>query len=301
MVSLPGSFPRIIEASWFYARGIVRKLLKDDILFLASGLAFNGIMTMIPLLLLGASVAGVVLNSSELAVQRVTSLLGAIFPAQPFALSIKTSILTVISDIVAHRTSLGILALLALIWTSTSLFDALRSVLHTIYGVERSRNVILSYLRHIGFVLLVFILFISSSVTMWVFSLLEGAIAHVPALASFRLPSLNTVLPTITIFALTACMFYIIYRHIPDTSPPKAAAIISTVSTTVLWVLSGRIFSWYLSSFSAIGKIYGPYAFILVLLVWVYYSSVVFVVGGVIGHVYWERRKLRAAATHPFC
>ena len=43
---------RVLEAAWFYTRSLTRKFFEDDILFLASGLAFNGILTMIPLLLL---------------------------------------------------------------------------------------------------------------------------------------------------------------------------------------------------------------------------------------------------------
>ena len=82
------------------------------------------------------------------------------------------------------------------------------------------------------------------------------------------------------------------YRFIPDTRPPRAAGIISTVTSTLLWVISGKLFAVYLANFSAIGKIYGPYAFLLVLLFWIYYSSLVFVLGAIIGQVYWERTKL---------
>jgi uncharacterized BrkB/YihY/UPF0761 family membrane protein len=49
------------------------------------------------------------------------------------------------------------------------------------------------------------------------------------------------------------------------------------------------MFAVYLSDFSAIGTIYGPYAFILVLLVWIYYSAIIFIVGGMVGQIYWER------------
>jgi uncharacterized BrkB/YihY/UPF0761 family membrane protein len=44
---------------------------------------------------------------------------------------------------------------------------------------------------------------------------------------------------------------------------------------------------------SAIGKIYGGYAFIVVLMFWIYYSCIVFVLGGIVGQAYWERRKWR--------
>ena len=286
---------RLFQAGWYYIRSITRKFSETDILFLASGLAFNGLLTMIPLMLLAASAIGTFLKSSELGVQRLNVVLNAIFPPQPFATSIKESILTVISDIVEYRTSLGVFGVLVLIWTSTSLFDALRSVLHNIYGVQRTKNLLAGFAHHVGFVFLTFVLFIVSSVSIWVFSLFESLAMNVPDLASFALPSLHKTIPTFIVTILTAVMFYIIYRYIPDSRPPKIAGVISTITTTVLWVISGKLFAIYLSSFSAIGKIYGPYAFVLVLLIWVYYSSIIFVVGGIVGQVYWERMKLKEA------
>jgi len=280
---------RVIAAGWWYVRTIFRRLTQDDILFLASGIAFNGILTMIPLFLLSASALGVLLNSSELAVARVNDILNALFPPQPFATSIKQSITTVIADIVVHRTSLGLFGILVLLYTATSLFDAVRSALHTVYRVQRTRGVIASFLRHQGFVVLAFALFFMSTAVVWIVSVLEGLVQNVSAFSFLKLPSLHTALPTILIVILTAFMFYVIYRYIPDTQPPRDAALISTLTTTMLWVLSGKLFALYLANFSSIGTIYGPYAFILVLLIWVYYSSLIFVIGAVVGQVHWER------------
>lgn len=283
----------VMEAVWFYVRSISKKLFEDDILFLASGIAFNGILTMIPLMLLTASALGVFLNSSELGVRQLHEILDAVFPPQPFALSIKESILTVVSDIIRYRTSLGLFGVVVLIWTATSLFDALRSALHKIYRLPKTRSLIASIIHDVGFVFLAFVLFISSNFTIWIVSLLERVALSVPELASLKLRSIGHSLPTVIVILLTAIMFYIIYRHIPDSKPPKVAGIISTITTTILWVVSGKLFAVYLSEFSAIGKIYGPYAFILVLLIWIYYSCIIFVIGGIVGQVYWERLKLK--------
>jgi membrane protein len=250
---------------------------------------------MIPLLLLAASALGTFLNSSELGVKQLNYILNAIFPPQPFATSIKESILTVISDIIKYRKSLGAFGVVVLIWTATSLFDALRSVLHRIYGVKRTRSVLAGLAHDVGFVFLAFVLFVLSNLAIWAVSLFERLVLNTPALASINVQALSSAIPTTVVIALTACMFYIVYRYIPDSKPPKAAAIISTVTTTVLWVISGKLFAIYLSNFSAISKIYGPYAFILVLLFWIYYSSIVFVAGGMVGQVYWERLKLKEA------
>jgi membrane protein len=283
----------VLEATWFYVRHISRKLFDDDILFLASGIAFNGVLTMIPLMLLTASAIGIFLNSSELGIHQLDDVLNAIFPPQPFATSIKESILTVISDIIRYRTSLGLFGFGVLIWTATSLFDALRSALHKIYHLPKTRGLMKSLLHHVGFVLLAFVLFIGSNFAIWFVSLLEQLALSVPALSGIQMRGLGESLPSLIVIGLTAVMFYIIYRYIPDSKPPKVAGIISTITTTTLWVISGKVFALYLSRFSAIGTIYGPYAFILVLLFWIYYSSVIFVIGAIFGQAYWERQKLK--------
>lgn len=286
---------RFTETTWYYVRSITRKILDEDVLFLASGLAFNGILTMIPIMLLSASAIGIFLNSSQQGVRQLNDVLNAIFPPQPFATSIKESILKAVSDIVTYRRSLGLFGAAVLIWTATSLFDAVRSVLHRIYCLKRTRGLLISIVHDVGFVFLVFILFVVSNLAIWALTGLQRLTLQVPPLAALELEQFTHAVPTGIVVALTGIMFYIVYRFIPDTRPPKAAGIISTVTTTILWVISGKVFAFYLSSFSSIGKIYGPYAFVLVLMFWIYYSSLVFVLGAIVGQVYWERTKLQEA------
>jgi membrane protein len=284
---------RIARVAWYYTRAITHKVFEVDILFLASGVAFNGILTMIPLMLLTASAIGSFLNSSALGVQQLKDVLDAVFPPQPFAISIKESILNAITDIVTYRRSLGIVGVLVLIWTATSLFDALRSVLHRVYDLKRTQNLLVSLMHDVGFVILAFLLFILTNVVVWVFSLMEHLGRTIPVLRSTPLPQYDSTVSTVVVVVLTTFMFYIIYRHMTDSKPPKAAAIISTLTTTTLWVVSGKLFAIYLTSYSSIGAIYGPYAFLLVLLLWIYYSALIVVFGAVVGQVHWERLKLR--------
>ncbi|MER3523010.1 MAG: hypothetical protein C4326_02830 [Ignavibacteria bacterium] len=284
---------RYLETVWFYARRIAKKMMEEDVLLLASGLAFNGLLTMIPLLLLAASALGVVLNSSRAALGHVNSILDAVFPPQPFATSIKESILSVIADIIAYRRSIGLFGAVFLVWTATSLFDALRSVLHRIYHLKRTRNIFVTIVHDVVFVFLGFGLLVASNVFLWTFSFVERIARSVPGLEQFRGFTTSHSIPTVLVVLLTGVMFYIVYRYIPDTKPPKLAGIISTISSTLLWVVSGKVFGWYLSGFSSIDKIYGPYAFLLVLLFWIYYSSIVFIIGGIVGQTYWERHKLK--------
>jgi membrane protein len=282
-----------LQISWAYMTSIARKVVDLDILFLASGVAFNIVLTLIPIMLLLASALGIFLNSSALGVQQLHNILNTIFPPQPFATSIKTSLLEVLSTIVEHRNSLGLFGFLVLIWTGLSLFDSIRSVLHRVYYLKRTKSLMASLVHEVGFLFLAFVFFIVSNVAIWVTTLLERVALDVPGLRDVPLQGLDKTIPTIIVMVITTFMFYILYRYMTDSKPPKAAAVISTVTTTVLWIVSGKIFSVYLTNFSGISTVYGPYAFLLVLLIWIYYSSLIFVFGGIVGQVYWERLRAR--------
>jgi membrane protein len=281
---------RAAEATSFYARSIWRKLGEDDVLFLASGLAFNGILVLIPMLFLSAAAVGVIAPPETMGMNQVNDILEAIFPQQPFASQIKEGMRSLIVDIINHRQSVGLIGVVVLIWTTMSLFDALRSALNRVYELKRVRTLLGSLAHEFGFVVIAFLLFLATNFSIWVYSIAAPWVLSLPAIAPHAGSAVLHTVPTIIILLLTAVMFYITYRHITDVRPPRAAAVISTLTTTVLWVIAGRVFAFYLSDWSSIGKIYGPYAFLLVMLVWIYYSSLLFVFGGIVGHVHWQRK-----------
>jgi membrane protein len=271
--SIPGLWPKIKEA---------------EFIFFASALSFSIILTVIPLFLLSASAVGIIFNSAE-SIEQLKAILDAAFPPQPFANSIKESILAAVSDLVIYRTSLGISGFIVLVVTATFLFDIVRQVLHKIYRIQRTRGLIASFFHDVGFVLIAFVLLLSTNVAVWIIRVAEGALARVPELRAILLPSFFKTLPTGAVILLTALMFYIVYRFLTDSKPPRAAAIASTITMTSLWLAAGKIFALYLSRFSLIGSLYGPYAFILVLLLWIYYSSLVFIFGAIVGEAFWEQ------------
>ena len=273
---------------------VLSRLVGGEMILFASGIAFCALLTMIPLLLISAWGLGTVLQS-ESGVSELRAILGTVFPPQPFADSIKESIIRIVGDIVQYRTSIGLVGIGVLIVTATFLFDVIRTVLHRIYGLPRKRNFLVSFLHDIWFVSVAWVLLVLTNLAIWVYTVFRGVLADVPALKGIEFPGLLEQAPTTIVFLITAAMFYIVYRYITDTKPPRAAAIASTVTMTVLWLASGKVFAIYLEGYSLIGTIYGPYTFLLVLLLLIYYSSLVFVVGGIIGQVYWEGLQERRA------
>jgi membrane protein len=259
-----------------------------DILMYSSALAFSVVLTVVPLLLLSASVIGIVFSSSD-SVTQLKAILDAAVPPQPFADNIRSSILNAVTDLAAYRTSLGVAGIVFLAFTASFLFDIVRTVLHKIYRIPRTRGLVASFLHDLGFVFLAFVLLLASNLAVWIIRLMEGALREYPGIYERILPEFLESLPAGIVILLTAVMFYVVYRFLTDAKPPRAAAIASTITMTALWLAAGKIFSVYLSRFSLIGSLYGPYAFILVLLLWVYYSSMAFVFGAIVGEAFWEQ------------
>jgi membrane protein len=287
------SIKSVFDSVGYYARGIYNRGHDEKLTLLASGIAFNGILCLIPLILLFSSLLGILLDSSELAIQRVDEALSAVFPNQPYAQSIKQAIKQAVGDIILYRTSFGLVGAAVLIWTGTSLFSAIRNALHTVYHVTSNKNLFISILEDIVWVFSAGILFLALNLLTWMSSLIDTLLALLPPLRELELSLLTTTLPRFTEVAITLLMFFIVYRFIPDVKPPSRVAWLSAITTTALWLLAAAVFGWYLAEFHSFSKVYGAYAFLLVLLVWVYYSASVFVFGGIVGQLYRERRESR--------
>ncbi len=279
----------LIGTLGYYIKGVYLRFKEDDVLFMASGIAFNCILCLIPLLLLLTSILGMFLNSSELANHKIEEVLSAAFPPQPYAQNIKSNITHVISDIIQYRTSFGLFAVGVLMWTATSLFSAARSVLNRIYRMKSSKLVILTILEDILWVIIVGVLFLAAVLALWVSSFIESLLKEFLPSQVINFGYFHNLIPFGLSLVLALVMFFILYRFIPDKGMTNKTAFISTLTSTMLWVLAGRIFAWYLSTFHSFSKLYGAYAFLLVLLVWIYYSSIIFIIGGIMGQLFREK------------
>ncbi len=283
---------RFFEGLGYYLRGIYKKFSEDEILFLAAGLAFEVLLCLIPLVLLLTSAVGVFLVSSDVALERVDIILDTIFPVGPYGEQIRETIKGIVGDIIAYRTSVGLLGIVVLVYTITWLFAGIRSVLHRVYKTKDPGNILIGTIRDVLSVIMIGVLFVVTNSLTWVYSVFERLLA--PLLNSTTpLGSLTSLTSPIISLVLTILMFYIAYRFIPNEIPPRRVAFISAMTAAIFWELASRIFSIYLSEVRPFARVYGTYAFLFVTLVWVYFSSLVFVIGGEVGQLHRERKSVK--------
>jgi membrane protein len=82
----------------------------------------------------------------------------------------------------------------------------------------------------------------------------------------------------ILIFVVITCLFAIIYRVLPDAKVKWGDSFIGASFTSILFLIGKLLISLYVS-FSSIGSTYGTAAAVMIILVWVYYSSVILFFG----------------------
>jgi len=248
----------------------VRRHFDEDAgALLAAGLAFNGLLTLVPSLLLVTSVTAMVISKEIDIYQRLLDYVHIVVPG------ISEQVITVIFDLVRNKEVIGIIGFVGLVWTSGRIFGSVRAALHKILRTPRGRAFLHGKLLDLGMALGAGLLLILSMVLTTVLEAVEdysrkhfhadaAAIAHLPRWGAF-LTSLFT--------------FYVIYRYVPVGRVRHRSAFLGAVVSATLWELAKFGLTTYLKRVDDMSAIYGSLGLIVVLALWAYYSAVAFVVG----------------------
>lgn len=189
--------------------------------------------------------------------------------------------------LVEDRGLFGLLGIVGLVWASTRLFGSLRTVLEIVFEIppEERLGIVEGKIHDVKLVVVVgtlFLLTISLTTALrWVrnygvafLGLDAGDVSLYTSLGS-----------TLLAFGITLAMFYFVYRYAPDRRIPRRDAALSALFSGVLFELAKQIFVAYLSEFGRFMELYGSFTNLVAVAFWVYYSSIVFVLGGELARI----------------
>ena len=182
----------------------------------------------------------------------------------------------------AADTSSGIWATLigvaTLIATASGVFGEMQSSLNAIWKTRphgttvsrliQARAISLGLVAALGFLLIV-----SLAVSAGLTAFGDYVDAMMPV-GTLILPILNFIVS----LALLAILFAAIYKVLPDRRLHWRDVIVGAVVTAVLFTIGKSLIGWYLGS-SAVASSYGAAGGLIVLLLWVYYSVQIFLLG----------------------
>lgn len=267
---------------------------EDNIFFLAGGIAFNILLAVVPFFLLLVAGFGYLLNQSpEVSIGEVSALVDRLLPPglTPGPLAIQN----VLSDIIRARGSIGLYSAILFVWASTRLFGSLRSVLAEVFDIETERGIIAGKLFDVRVTVV-------SSVLLVAYTALSAYLAFatsrsVAALGELGLRDdvmgkLEYSVGRLLAFVFIALMFFALYKVLPNRRIRWRTALLASLFTSALFELARNLFTAYVKSFNP-GSLYtGTLTAAVVVIFWVYYASMIFILGGEVAQVY-ELRRVR--------
>ncbi len=285
----PGSVPGLLVESF-------RRLLAIDVIQMSAALSFYAALSLAPLVIISLGAAGLLVERDVLQahlVDKVDRLIGSEGGGLVRTLAHEEA-----------RTGAGVLATVfgsvMLVFGASYVFVQLQEGLNAIWGVEapsrraglwpflRHRLVSLAMVVSLGFLLLV------SLVMSAVVALLTDRLGLTggQSLAATTVHLMGSVV-------VSALLFALVFKVLPDTHVSWREAAGGAVLTAILFHIGQWVIGQYLGR-ASVGSAYGAAGALVVLLVWVYYSSLIVFAGAQFSHAFAGRRRAgRERELHP--
>jgi membrane protein len=243
---------------------------------------------MIPFVLILFWILGNFLNSVELELQ-INVLIDQMIPYQTYSDFVKSVITKRISEAVEYKNIAGIIGFVGLFFAASGFFSSLRTVLNKVFGQDKDINLFLGFLRDFGIILVSISIFLLLTFLLPILDILRLASERIDFLKFLQYGLFQQAFTTFVSVSVLTILFAIIYRYIPTVKIRRRSAVVGALWAAFLWELAKRLFGLYIYNFPTLSNIYGTYVLIIVVVFWIYYSSMVFIIGAEIGELFNQR------------
>jgi membrane protein len=255
---------------WQILRRAFAEGSKDNLSMLAGGVAFFGFLAIFPALIALVSLYGLVADPAEAAgtLQSLTS--GLPESARPLVAEQLQSVVTGSSG---GLTTGLIISSLAALFSASSGTQNLMAAINIAYDETESRGAVKLRLLALGLTIAA-ILFIIVAIAL---------VAVAPILLDRFGPTgqfLGQVIRWVLLTVIVVVGLAALYRTAPDRDAPRFRWVtLGSVVATVLWVVGSVVFSLYVDNFGSYNKTYGALAGVIVLMLWMYLTSYIVLLG----------------------
>ena len=265
---------------------LYEKAFEDDIFSRAAQVAFYFSFAIFPLLLFFVSLVGIFLGAAENFKLELFFYIKQIMPASAYSL-VRDTIEETTQNSSGGKLTIGILIAL---WAASAGIDSLRLALNSVYGFKESRPWWQTKLISLSFTFILTLL-----ITFALAIVFYGWKAVSVLLSALGLPIPGPVYLVLLQWAITLVVllviFELLYNVLPSRKPFKWFWITPGASVgIVLWLLLSNSLKTYLAYFNTYDRTYGSIGAVIILMLWLYLTSLVILIGGVINAVMEDMR-----------
>ncbi len=283
-----------------YVVRVFEKADDDNVFVLASGLTFSVVAAAIPFLFILVALISLTLEAAAAAagvepIEQLRHYLEVIVPVLgggPGSGAERSLPEEVIEGVIDSGRTIGLISFVAFVWLSTRLFGSVRAILREIFDLRQSRGLIQGKIFDAQMVLVSSVLVILNIGITIVFNLVKARGFEFVGLSAEQVGLVERVFAWFTALAFIFLLFLLLYKYVPARRVPWRMALTAAGFTAVCWEILKVGFAFYLTRVASYQSIYGGIATLVVVVLWFYYLSIVFVLGAEVAQVY-EMRRVR--------
>ena len=252
--------------------GVVRRTLEaayeDNIPFLAGALAFDILLTAIPFVGLVLAVVGYLVEY-QLAIHQlnVHELLQRFLPESSGGEDGQFGFIErALSDLVARRGRITVLAAPLFLWFSTRMFGGLRAALNEVFDTEENRPWPVAKLTDLAMVFVAVTLFLANAFA----STGRGVLSHLASLV------------------FSTLLFFMIFKFLPSRRIYWRTSVVASLFCAVAFEIAKRLYALYVARFVTFDQVASDANLLgfLLFILWIYYTAYVFLLGGEVAETY---------------
>jgi membrane protein len=267
------NFTRRLKRFWLFLVRLQREMAYDDAMGMAAQIAFYMMLGLFPFMIFLLSMLSTFPLGEELQPRMLESLSDQM---PPEAAQYVTD--TVLNLLPHYPEGLLGIGLLASLWGASMAVGALITTINRAYNIRPRRNIVTQKLLSIILTLLLSglwlmamtIILVGPDLTQDMFEFMGIASETNTFWTSIRLPMA---------FVLNMVALATLYYFAPEARQRVLSIMPGALTATILWLLASSAFRIFLRNFGTYNKTYGSLAALIILMVWLWISGFVFLLG----------------------
>jgi YihY family inner membrane protein len=265
-----------------------RKSYEDNLTGLAAMVAYTLMLSVFPLALVGLFLAGRILASEDVE-QSVVADLQQLFPS-----AAESTLLDGLRRVRQSSTTVGIVAVVAAVWFSSTFWGALDTAFCRIYHRE-CRSWVHQKVFALGMLVVVLLFFVASVTIPALQGFVVGGAEDLP----LGLSEVRGLIYTITLVGGILMLFALlclVYWRVPRGPIPWRCVWPGALGATVAIAIVDYAFPLYLSNVRSL-RIGTSFLFIIIVLVWFYALALIVLAGAVVNELRFEHDRDQASGS----